>query len=225
LLEAARQLGVYIPVDISPDALEPAAASIRQLFPDLEVAPLVGDFTRALPLPAAADGRPRTGFFPGSTIGNFGPDEAVEFLRSARRLLGAGSQFIVGADLVKDETVLVAAYDDAQGVTAAFNLNLLDRINRELGARIDPAAFAHRAVWNPVDSRIEMHLVSRIDQILTVGGQVFPMRAGETIHTENSYKFTVESFTDLADRAGWRVGAQWLSPDPAFAVFLLQDWR
>ena len=225
LLDAAPQVGVYIPVDISEDALHPAAASIRDQFPGIEVAPLIGDFTRPIDLPAAASGRPRTGFFPGSTIGNFTPADAVEFLRSARRLLGAGSQFIVGVDLVKDERVLVAAYDDAQGVTAAFNLNLLIRINRELGARIDPATFTHRAVWNAAESRMEMHLVSRISQILTVAGHAFSMRAGETIHTENSYKFTVDSFTDLAARADWRVGDLWLSADPGFAVFLLQDWR
>ena len=225
LLDAAPQVAVYIPMDISADALDPAAASIRALYPDIEVAPLVGDFTQPVDLPAAAKGRPRTGFFPGSTIGNFAPDEAVAFLRTARRLLGAGSQFIVGADIVKDEKVLVAAYDDAKGVTAAFNLNLLARINRELGGDIDLATFAHRAVWNARESRMEMHLVSRIDQTITAAGRMISMAAGETIHTENSYKFTLEGFADLADQAGWRVGAQWVSPDPAFAVFLLQDWR
>jgi uncharacterized SAM-dependent methyltransferase len=120
--------------------------------------------------------------------------------------------------------VLVAAYDDAQGVTAHFNLNLLGRINRELGGDIDLAGFGHRAVWNAAESRMEMHLVSRADQSFTVAGQRFSMRAGETIHSENSYKFTLEGFASLAARAGWRVGAQWVSPDPAFAVFLLQAW-
>jgi len=225
LLDAAPQVGVYIPMDISEDALAPAAAAIRAAYPGLRVAPLVGDFTQPIDLPPAAAGRPRTGFFPGSTIGNFPPDEAVAFLRAARRLLGEGAQFIVGADLVKDEAVLVAAYDDAQGVTADFNLNLLARINRELGGDIDLATFAHRAVWNAAESRMEMHLVSRADQSFHVAGRTITMAAGETIHTENSYKFTIESFTALADRAGWRVGAQWVSRDPAFAVFLLQDWR
>jgi dimethylhistidine N-methyltransferase len=225
VLDAAPQVAVYIPMDISADALEPAAATIRALYPRIEVAPLVGDFTQPVDLPAAAKGRPRTGFFPGSTIGNFAPDEAVAFLRGARRLLGAGSQFIVGADIVKDERVLIAAYDDSQGVTAAFNLNLLARINRELGGDIDLATFDHRAVWNARESRMEMHLVSRIDQTITAAGRLVSMAAGETIHTENSYKFTLDGFADLADQAGWRVGAQWVSPDPAFAVFLLQDWR
>jgi dimethylhistidine N-methyltransferase len=225
VLDAATQVAVYIPMDISADALEPAAETIRALYPNIEVAPLVGDFTQPVDLPAAAKGRPRTGFFPGSTIGNFAPDEAVAFLRAARRLLGAGSQFIVGADIVKDEKVLVAAYDDAQGVTAAFNLNLLARINRELGGDIDLSTFQHRAVWNARESRMEMHLVSRIDQTITAAGRTVTMAAGETIHTENSYKFTLDGFADLADQAGWRVGAQWVSPDPSFAVFLLQDWR
>ncbi|HKT53992.1 MAG TPA: ergothioneine biosynthesis protein EgtB [Caulobacteraceae bacterium] len=224
LLEAATQLAVYIPMDISPDALDQASAAIRAGYPRLEVAPLVGDFTQPIDLPEAARGRARTGFFPGSTIGNFPPDEAVEFLKSVRRLLGGGAQFIVGADLVKDEKVLVAAYDDAQGVTAHFNLNLLTRLNRELGADFDIAGFGHRAVWNAAQSRMEMHLVSRADQVVSLAGRQIAFEAGETIHSENSYKFTPQGFADLADRAGWRVGAQWISREPEFAVFLLQDW-
>ena len=210
-------------MDISQDALTPAAEAIRAAFPAIEVAPLVGDFTQPIDLPAAAHGRPRTGFFPGSTIGNFPPDEAVDFLTTARRLLGSGAQFLVGVDLVKDPAVLVAAYDDADGVTAAFNLNVLARINRELDGEIDLSQFDHRAVWNALESRMEMHLVSRADQVLIVGDLRFPIRAGETIHTENSYKFTEPGFADLAERAGWRVGDAWISQDPAFAVFLLQD--
>jgi dimethylhistidine N-methyltransferase len=225
LLGAAHQIAVYIPVDISEDALAPAAAAIRARFPAIAVAPLVGDFTQPIELPAAAQGRPRTGFFPGSTIGNFPPAAAVDFLIAARRLLGQGAQFIVGLDVVKDEAVLLRAYDDAQGVTAAFNLNVLERINRELGGAIDLAGFSHRALWNAAESRMEMHLVSRRDQTLAVAGHRFAMAAGETIHTENSYKFTLNDFAALARRAGWRVGASWLSPDPAFAVVLLQDWE
>jgi dimethylhistidine N-methyltransferase len=224
LLDAAPQVGVYIPMDISADALAQAQAALKADYPNLEVAPLLADFTKPIALPAAADGRPRTGFFPGSTIGNFPPDEAVAFLEMARRLLGQGAQFIVGADLVKDEAVLVEAYDDAQGVTAHFNLNLLNRINRELDGDIDVAGFGHRALWNANESRMEMHLVSRAEQSFTVAGRQFSMRAGETIHSENSYKFTLDGFASLAARAGWRVGAQWVSPDPAFAVFLLQAW-
>jgi dimethylhistidine N-methyltransferase len=223
LLEAAPQVALYIPMDISEDALEAAAKAIRARFPGVDVVALAGDFTQPLELPAAARGRPRTGFFPGSTIGNFDPDGAVAFLRNARQLLGQGAQFIIGLDLVKAEDVLVRAYDDARGVTAAFNLNLLDRINRELGANIDVAAFAHRAVWNATESRMEMHLVSLKQQVLQIAGRMFDMAPGETIHTENSYKFTLNGFARLADRAGWRVGAEWVSADPAFAVLLLQD--
>ena len=225
LLDAAPQVSVYIPMDISEDALAPAAAAIRARFPAIDVAPLVGDFTQPVDLPDAANGRPRTGFFPGSTIGNFPPEAAVEFLKAARRLLGDGAQFIVGIDLAKSADVLVPAYDDARGVTAAFNFNLLERINRELSADIDLSAFQHRAVWNPVDSRMEMHLVSRVDQSFEIAGRRFEMAAGETIHTENSYKFTLDGFAKLADQAGWRVGAQWVSPEPEFAVLLLQAWQ
>ena len=224
VLDAAPQVGAYIPMDISEDALEPAAAAIRWAYPNLAVAPLVGDFTQPIHLPPEANGRPRTGFFPGSTIGNFTPTDAIAFLKTARRLLGEGAQFIVGADLVKAEDILVAAYDDARGVTADFNLNLLKRINRELDGDIDLSSFSHRAVWNARESRMEMHLVSKIAQSFHAAGRPFSMAAGETIHTENSYKYTEESFETIASQAGWRIGARWISPDPAFAVFLLQDF-
>jgi dimethylhistidine N-methyltransferase len=224
LLDAAPQIGAYAPVDISPDALEAAARAIRAQYPNLQVEPVLGDFNRPIDPPQVAIGRPRTGFFPGSTIGNLEADDAVAFLISAKRLLGAGAQFIVGADLVKDIDVLLAAYDDARGVTAAFNLNVLERINRELGGDIDLSAFRHRAIWNARFSRIEMHLESLRDQRFQAGGRPFEMKAGETIHTENSHKYTVASFTALAERAGWSVAAKWLSSDPAFGVFLLRDW-
>jgi dimethylhistidine N-methyltransferase len=221
LLDAAPQIGVYAPIDISQAALDEAAAAIRRDYPKLTVAPLLEDFTRAISLPAAAQGRPVTGFFPGSTIGNFTPREAESFLASARGLLGTGARFLVGIDVVKDEKVLVAAYDDALGVTAAFNKNLLARINRELGADFDLGAFAHRAIWNSDESRIEMHLESLRDQRVHVAGSVFAFAKGETIHTENSAKFTVERFAALAGKAGWTLEASWLSEKPAFAVVSL----
>jgi dimethylhistidine N-methyltransferase len=221
LLDAAPQVGVYAPIDISSAALDEAAAAIGRDYPKLIVAPLLEDFTRALTLPAAAQGRPVTGFFPGSTIGNFTPEEAQAFLVSARGLLGAGSRFLVGIDVVKDEGVLVAAYDDDLGVTAAFNKNLLARINRELGADFDLNAFAHRAIWNAAESRIEMHLESLRDQRVRVAGSIFAFARGETIHTENSAKFTVERFAALAQKAGWTLEASWLSEAPAFAVVSL----
>jgi dimethylhistidine N-methyltransferase len=168
-----------------------------------------------------SQGLPVTGFFPGSTIGNFTPDEAQAFLEGARRLLGSGSRFLVGIDVVKDAATLVAAYDDAQGVTAAFNLNLLTRINRELGADFDLSAFRHKAIWNADERRIEMHLESLKDQTVRVAGRTVRFASGETIHTENSAKFTVEAFAKLAAKAGWTLEASWLSADPAFAVVSL----
>ncbi|HEX3407420.1 MAG TPA: ergothioneine biosynthesis protein EgtB [Caulobacteraceae bacterium] len=220
LLDAAPQLAAYAPIDISVSALEAAAAAIRRDYPQLIVEPLARDFTRSGEAPAAAKGRRRVGFFPGSTIGNFDPAEAVRLLAEARRLMGDDGLFILGADLVKEVRVMTAAYDDAAGVTAAFNKNLLTRINRELGGDFDLAAFDHRAVWNADDSRIEMHLVARTPQIVHVAGRAFDFAAGESLHTENSYKFTVEDVTGMAKRAGWRLIERWIGPPPAFAVFL-----
>lgn len=221
VLDAAPQIAVYAPIDISPSALDAAAASLRADYPDLAVAPLVDDFTQAMRLPEGARGHAPVGFFPGSTIGNFAPDEAEALLHSARELLGPGSLFIVGADVAKDPAVLVPAYDDAQGVTAAFNRNILVHINRELGGTFDPTAFAHRAVWNAEESRIEMHLESVRDQIVMVGDHGFRFAAGETIHTENSHKYRPEAFEAIARQAGWTVAQRWVSEDPAFAVYAL----
>jgi dimethylhistidine N-methyltransferase len=220
ILDATPQLAAYAPIDISVSALEAAAASIRRDYPNLLVEPLARDFTVGSLAPAVASGRPRVGFFPGSTIGNFDPNEGVRLLAEAHALIGEGGFFILGADLVKEPAVLTAAYDDAAGVTAAFNKNLLTRINRELGADFDLAAFDHQAVWNAVDSRIEMHLVSRTPQTVHVAGRAFEFAAGESLHTENSYKFTVEDVTGMARRAGWRLIERWIAPPPAFAVFL-----
>lgn len=222
LLDAAPNIGVYAPIDISPSALDEAAAALGADYPRLRIAPLVDDFTRALELPEAAAGRPAVGFFPGSTIGNFTPEEAIGFLANARALLGTGAAFVVGFDLVKEPGVLEAAYDDAQGVTAAFNLNLLARMNRELGATFDPGAFRHRSLWNPREQRIEMHLVSTRAQSVVVAGRVFDFAEGETIHTENAYKFTLPRIEGLAAAAGWRLERHWVSDGPAFAVAVLR---
>ena len=221
LLDAAPQISAYAPIDISQSALDAAAASIEASYPALTVAPLVDDFTKALRLPSAVDGRVAVGFFPGSTIGNFPPAEAEDFLRRAGDLLGAGGMMVVGADVAKSAEVLIPAYDDAQGVTAAFNLNILTRINRELGGNFDLSAFEHRAVWNDLESRIEMHLVSLSAQGVTIGGRGFDFAAGETIHTENSYKYRREAFEAIAERAGWSVLRKWESPEPAFAIYAL----
>jgi len=166
-------------------------------------------------------GRAKIGFFPGSTIGNFHPEEATVFLAQTRAALGEGPLFLVGVDLVKDPAVLEAAYDDARGVTAAFNRNLLARANRELGADFDVSSFDHRAAWNAVESRMEMHLVSRRDQSVDFAGRRFAFTAGETLHTENSYKFSEAGFRALAEAAGWRVRRNWVSATPEFALFLL----
>lgn len=221
VLDAAPQLSAYAPIDISQSALAEATAAIEASYPSLTVAPLVDDFTRALRLPSAVAGRVAVGFFPGSTIGNFPPAEAEDFLRRAGELLGDGAMMVVGADVAKSVDVLIPAYDDAQGVTAAFNLNVLARINRELGGDFDLAAFAHQALWNERESRIEMHLVSLKDQRVTIGGRIFDFAAGETVHTENSYKYRPEAFEAIARRAGWVVSRKWESAHPAFGVYVL----
>lgn len=221
LLDAAPHVAAYVPIDISVDALGKAAARLALHYPALEVIPLAGDFTAPLVLPERVRDMPHVGFFPGSTIGNFTRGEAVAFLQSVRRLLGAGSALVVGADMVKDEATLVAAYDDAAGVTARFNKNLLARINVELQGDFDIAAFDHAARWHPVHERIEMHLISRIDQIVNAAGLSFAFKAGESIHTENSHKFTIASFAALATEAGWRVARHWTSDAPAFSIFTL----
>ena len=221
LLDAAPQLSAYVPMDISVEALDAAARSINADYPALEVWSVAGDFTHPIALPAQVEGRPRVGFFPGSTIGNFGPVGAAEFLGAVRVLLGEGASMIIGADLVKDEATLVAAYDDARGVTAAFNLNLLARAKREIGADFDLGGFSHRAVWNTEESRMEMHLVSRMAQTVHIDDRAFDFAEGESLHTENSYKFTRAGFEALAASAGWRLGRSWVSPPPEFAVFVL----
>ncbi len=223
LLSAAPQLVVYAPIDISLDALAPAAALIEDAYPGLEVVPVEGDFTRPAPLPDAVASRPRVGFFPGSTIGNFTPEEARAFLSTARDLLGDDAMFLVGVDLAKSPEILEAAYDDAQGVTAAFDLNLLRRLNRALDADFDLAKFRHRAVWNAEERRVEMRLESLEDQMVEVAGRRFRFRAGETLHTESSYKTTLEVFSAMAASAGWSVEAHWRSAQPfAFALILLR---
>jgi dimethylhistidine N-methyltransferase len=221
LLDAAPQISSYTPFDISPSALNAAAEAIARDYPGLAVTPLVGDFSATGSLPVLSDERPNVGFFPGSTIGNFAPDEAVGLLRRVRSLLGAGATFVVGVDVAKDARTLIAAYDDAQGVTAAFNLNILTRINEELDGNFDPGAFAHRAVWNPMEGRMEMHLEALRAVGARAAGRAISLVQGETIHTENSYKYTEARFADLAARGGWRVAGLWTSPRPVFAVYAL----
>jgi dimethylhistidine N-methyltransferase len=203
LLGAAATVEAYIPVDISGDFLQQDLAQLRRDFPHLKLHPLVADFTRPFAIPPALAGLPRVGFFPGSTIGNLEPHEAGRFLRHIGNVLGPGSLLVVGIDLLKDEKTLYRAYNDAAGVTAKFNLNLLARINREQGADFNLAAFEHHAFFNAAKSRIEMHLTSTMRQKVRLNGATIDFRAGETIHTENSYKYTVESFQALARGSGW----------------------
>src|SRR6267154_5946329 len=222
LLNAAPQISAYVPVDISAEFLGTQAAALRRDVSNIAILPVAADFTRDFDLPSQIRARPRVGFFPGSTIGNFEPQDATEFLRQAGRILGPGSTMIVGVDRIKDEAVLNAAYDDAAGVTARFNLNILRRMNRELSGDFDLASFRHRAFYNTADHRIEMHLESLRAQTVRVAGHNFSFAEGETIHTENSYKYTVDSFRALAEAAGWRPVAVWTDENDYFAVHALK---
>ena len=222
LLNAAPQIAAYVPVDISEEFLAQEAAAVRRDVPNIAVLPVAADFTRDFDLPQQIRSRPRVGFFPGSTIGNFEPQDAAEFLRQAGRILGSGATMIIGVDRIKDEALLNAAYDDTAGVTAQFNLNVLRRMNRELGGDFDLSTFRHRAFYNAADRRIEMHRESLKAQTVTVAGHTFTFAKGETIHTENSYKDTVESFRALAQDAGWRPVATWTDENDYFAVHALK---
>jgi dimethylhistidine N-methyltransferase len=221
LLDAFDNPTRYLPIDISGDHLGQAATALRAEFPGLDVRPVVADYTARVPLPGQAAGSgQRVGFFPGSTLGNLTPEEALSFLQSAARTLEGGA-LLLGADLVKDPHVLHAAYNDAQGVTAEFNLNLLARANRELGANFALDQFTHYAFYNAPRQRIEMHLVSRERQAVTLCGRRFDLDEGESLHTENSYKFTVDGLRLLAQRAGFRPGPVWTDPQRLFSVHWL----
>lgn len=221
LLLGACQFGAYVPVDISGDFLNAQAAGLRRDFPALDVYSVTADFTAPFALPDAVKDMPKVGFFPGSTLGNFEPHEAARFLRGARGILGDHATMVIGIDLEKDERLLQAAYDDAAGVTAKFNLNVLVRINAELGGDFDLSGFDHRAVYNTERHRIEMHLVSRAAQTVHVLGRGFPFRAGESIHTESSYKYSLDRFAAMARESGWTPQASWTDPDGMFSVHAL----
>ena len=220
LLGAAATVEAYVPVDISGDFLQQDTAQLRRDFPRLAVHPVIADFTQAFDIAAAIALLPRVGFFPGSTIGNFEPYEVARFLRHAGDMLGLGAVLVIGVDLVKDGNILCPAYNDAEGVTAKFNLNLLARINRELGADFDLTRFEHHAFYNREQSRIEMHLASTRRQKVKVNGTAIAFRAGETIHTENSYKYTLASFAALAQGSGWSPLAVW--SDGQFSVHVIR---
>jgi dimethylhistidine N-methyltransferase len=210
----------YVPVDIAAGFLELTARRFRERFAGLKVTPVVADFTAEFALPPRVldDGR-RVAFFPGSTLGNLNARDAALFLQRMRRHAGPQGAAIIGVDLKKDLDVLRRAYDDATGVTAAFNRNILVRINRELAGQFPVANFRHEARWNEHESAVEMHLQSAIDQVVAVGGRGFAFRRGETIHTESSRKYEIKSFSDFARRNGWQTLRLWTDPERRFAVF------
>ncbi|MEO5973478.1 MAG: L-histidine N(alpha)-methyltransferase [Sphingomicrobium sp.] len=221
LLEAVAP-SAYVPVDISGDYLEDSAAALDADFHALKVIPVVADFARPFALPEAIEGKQKLGFFPGSTIGNFVPRTATDLLRHFRELLGTGALLLIGMDRAKPVERLVAAYDDPQGVTARFNLNLLERINRELEGTIPLEAFRHEARWNDILSRIEMHLVAVRDVEFTVCGQPFALQAGASIHSENSHKYGARGARVLLLAGGWTPLAEWTDPARDFAVILAE---
>jgi L-histidine Nalpha-methyltransferase len=222
LVLGAVSPSAYVPIDISGEFLRASADALRPLFPALPVLPVEADFLRPFTLPEAVADAPKLGFFPGSTIGNMGPCNACDLLRALRTLLGEGAMLLIGMDRVKAPAVLERAYDDAAGVTAAFNLNLLARINRELGGDVPLHLFAHRVRWNGGESRIEMHLVATSDVAFTVAGERFTMSAGETIHTENSHKYGGRDGRMLLAAGGWTPLAEWTDSDDQFAVALAE---
>jgi dimethylhistidine N-methyltransferase len=221
LLEAIAP-AAYIPVDISGDYLEQSAAELQRRFPHLQVSPVVADFARPFSLPESIAGLPKLGFFPGSTIGNFVPRTATDLLRQFRDLLGVGAQFLIGMDRVKPVERLIAAYDDAEGVTAEFNLNLLRRINRELDGTIPVDAFHHEARWNDILSRIEMHLVADREVEFMISGVRFRFAQGESIHTENSHKYGLRGGRMLLLAGGWTPVAEWSDEAGDFALVLAE---
>jgi dimethylhistidine N-methyltransferase len=212
----------YVPIDVAETALQQTVCRLHVSHADLRVHPVVADFLCPVSLPACVTDKPRFGFFPGSTIGNLEPEQAVRFLEQVRDTLGWGSRLLVGVDLRKDAALLIPAYDDASGITTAFNRNILTRLNREAGADFDVSTFSHSVIWNDIESRIEMHLVSECAQVVQVAGRRITFRAGETIHTENSYKWTVDDFIDLARRAGWVPRQVWNDSEELFSIHLLE---
>ncbi len=225
LRAAAGRLSAYLPIDIAGAALAALQQRMRASHPGLAVRPMEADFTAPLSLPPIPGTRSRLGFFPGSTIGNFEPAMAVRFLRQARASLsqhGAGpTRFVVGTDLRKAAGMLVPAYDAAAGVTAAFNRNILRHVNRLADAAFDPELFTHRALWNAAEGRVEMHLLSRLPQVIEVAGRPIAFAAGESIHTESSYKHTREGFLQLARQAGWVADGFWTDAEERFGMHRL----
>ncbi|MEG8027532.1 L-histidine N(alpha)-methyltransferase [Sphingomonas aerolata] len=222
ILLSAVAPSVYVPIDISGDFLRESSRVLATQFPELLVLPFEADFMRPLALPKTIADTPKLGFFPGSTIGNMIPLMAVDLLKAMRASLGIGAMLLIGMDRIKDPAVLVPAYDDAQGVTAAFNMNLLERINRELDADVPVEAFRHKAVWNDDRARIEMHLEAQRDAAFTIEGRPFDIAAGETIHTENSHKYGSRDARILLRSGGWTPIREWTDPAGLFSLYLAE---
>ena len=222
LLLDAIAPAAYVPVDISGDFLRDSAEALSARFPGLAIYPVEADFTQRVELPREICPLPKLGFFPGSTIGNMVARTAIDLLRGWRATLGDGSLMLIGIDRIKDIGILETAYDDPAGVTAAFNLNLLERINRELGGDIAVENFSHRAVWDDVHARIEMHLVAACDMDFTIDGRAYHMAKGETIHSENSHKYGARDANLLLRAGGWTPVATWDDASPAFALILAE---
>jgi len=213
---------VYMPVDISAEHLRDSASHIARDYPEMQVEAVCADYSASLHLPDLPQEATRAAFFPGSSIGNFEPPAAVDLLRDVGEVLGPGGAMLIGVDLKKDLQRLEAAYNDTRQLTAAFNLNLLARINREADADFDLARFAHRAFYNEAEGRIEMHLVSTCDQQVHIDGQRIKFGAGETIHTENSYKYSLEEFRELGAEAGYEAEQVWTDERKLFSVHCLR---
>ncbi len=224
LLSALSQPQLYVPIDISEQILVQSARGIEREYAGLEVRPVVADYLQPLQLPLTSieRERPIVTFFPGSTLGNFEPDAAIEFLAKVRAAGGRRQHFLLGTDLPKAPEILEAAYDDAGGITARFNLNILHVLNRRFGAKFDVAAFTHRAVFNAEAGRVEMHLVSRERQVMSLFGKRITIDAGEPIVTEHCYKYGLAQLAEMANSAGFRVARSWTDPDQRFAVHLLR---
>ncbi len=223
LLDALRP-AAFVPMDISFDSLKSVATELAQEYPWLPVHAACVDFTHSLPIPEQTPEGPRLLFFPGSSLGNFDRNEAGEFFDLVRDTVGEDGMLLIGVDTKKSESLLNAAYNDAAGVTAEFNLNLLHRMRQELGADLDPGAFDHRAFYNAKAGRIEMHLVSRAKQKLQINGHCFQIEAGESLHTENSYKYTPEEFLALVSQSRFKSVRHWVDKDGLFAIYLLEAY-
>lgn len=213
---------IYVPIDISGEYLAASASRLGQSFPDVTITPVVADFLNELTLPEHCADLPMLGFFPGSTIGNMVPQTAVRLLANMAKVLGVGAKLLIGMDRIKSPDILIPAYDDMPGITAAFNLNLLVRINTELGGNIPVDQFVHEAVWNDAFARIEMHLRARNDVVFTVAGKEFSMLRGETIHTENSHKYGARDAALLLRSGGWEPIAEWTDDQDQFALILAE---